>query len=350
MANRLKLLVFAFLVLIFPSYNSVQAESALDFLSYEIIDQSVQITGFQGNPVDLVIPAEIDGYPVTSIKDAAFSFCNSLVSITIPEGVIHIGSGAFMSSEKLRNVVLPSTLQDLGDMTFYGCFGLTNITLPEDLKKIGTGTFAYCYRLTSLIIPNSVTSIGDYAFSHCKGLTKMAIPDSVTDMGKAPFEESVQLAAISVSVNNIGFIDIEGVLYDRKAEKLISFPCRKNVTRFMVPEGVNAIGDHAFEGCRMLVDIVIPNSVTSIGDSAFADLDQMYKVTIPEGVASIGKKAFEYCYGLSIIHIPDSVTSIGGGAFKDCPNLSIRCNAGSYAEEFAIKNNIRYKIEDGTKQ
>ena len=47
---------------------------------------------------------------------------------------------------------------------FSGCSGLTSITIPNSVKSILTGAFFRCYGLTSVTIPNSVTSIGCYAF------------------------------------------------------------------------------------------------------------------------------------------------------------------------------------------
>jgi hypothetical protein len=36
------------------------------------------------------------------------------------------------------------------------------------------------------------------------------------------------------------------------------------------------------------------------------------------------------------------VTSIGNDAFWQCPNLTIHCAPASYAEQYAIENNIPY--------
>lgn len=46
------------------------------------------------------------------------------------------------------------------------------------------------------------------------------------------------------------------------------------------------------------------------------------------------------------ITIPNSVTIIGIEAFHGCYNLTIKCFNGSYAEQYAIENDINYELLD----
>ena len=84
------------------------------------------------------------GGDVKMIGERAFQDCESLVSITLPEGLTTIGYGAFRD-----------------------CTSLASITLPEGVTTIGSYAFRDCTSLTSIIIPESVTSIGGYAFRFC---------------------------------------------------------------------------------------------------------------------------------------------------------------------------------------
>ena len=52
--------------------------------------------------VDLVIPSEIDGYPVTEIAKSAFKNCDGITSITIPDSVTTIGEEAFVGCPYLQ--------------------------------------------------------------------------------------------------------------------------------------------------------------------------------------------------------------------------------------------------------
>jgi hypothetical protein len=150
-------------------------------LEYSVLSgNTCKITG-RGTCTDteLVIPAYIDSYEVTSIGYYAFGGCSSLTSITIPEGVTSIGNSAF-----------------------YGCSRLTSITIPEGVTSIGDDAFAYCRSLTSITIPEGVTSIGDYAFDGCSSLMSITIPESVTSIGNYAFSGCIGLT----SINYIGTI------------------------------------------------------------------------------------------------------------------------------------------------
>ena len=59
------------------------------------IDGRVVLKNAAGHASTLVVPAEIDGLPVTEIGRYAFENCTSLTSITLPEGITKIGDDVF---------------------------------------------------------------------------------------------------------------------------------------------------------------------------------------------------------------------------------------------------------------
>ncbi|MBE6708358.1 MAG: hypothetical protein E7578_03840 [Ruminococcaceae bacterium] len=69
-------------------------------------------------------------------------------------------------------------------------------------------------------------------------------------------------------------------------------------------------------------------------------------VIIPDTVTGIGEKAFEDHTEITSVTIHKDVTAIDSSAFYGCENITICCYAGSVAEQYAIDNEMTYKIID----
>lgn len=121
------------------------------------------------------------------ICNEAFSRCESLTSINIPDSVTSIGDSAFRWCKTLTSINIQDSVTSIGNSAFYGCRSLTSINIPDSVTSIGDSTFLLCGSLTSINIPGSVTSIGNRAFYGCCSLTCINIPDSVTSIGDIAF-------------------------------------------------------------------------------------------------------------------------------------------------------------------
>ena len=74
----------------------------------------------------------------------------------------------------------------------------------------------------------------------------------------------------------------------------------------------------------------------------------MYKVryiVIKEGIKKIGDHAFAGCTYLESVNLPASHETISANAFEDCKVVTIYAPAGSYAERYAVENNIPFVAE-----
>jgi len=202
------------------------------------------------------------------------------------------------------------------------------VRIPPSIQNnpvtgIGEQAFRDNENITRVIIPNSVTSIGIGAFYGCESLTSVTIPDSVTSIGGWAFWGCDRLATINVNVGNTAYSLQDGVLYNKNKTTLVAYPPGKTGTVFIIPNGVNSIGNAAFGICKSLTSVTIPDSVTSIGTDAFSLCTSLTSVTIPNSITSIGIGAFMYCTKLTSVTIPNSVTSIGDDAFVKCENLTV---------------------------
>ena len=299
------------------------SEVALNY--YDKIPASGQVT----------IPSEITSngntYRVVRIGHSAFSGCDDMTSITIPNSVTGIGDYAFEDCTGLTSITIPKSVTDVGEYIFHYCTGLTNVNIPNGVTTIWDGTFDGCIGLTTITIPNSVTSIGEYAFNDCTGLTSITIPSSVTSIGEKAFRGCTGLASITIpsSVTSFykAFADCENlasITFQKGTTSICDGACANctGLTSVTIPNTVTRIGDWAFAGCTNLTSISIPNSVTSIGETAFSACTGLTSITIPESVTSVGGGAFAGCTGLTSITIPQSVTSVGEAVLGACTNLT----------------------------
>ena len=179
-------------------------ESEFEFeLTYD--SNGVVITGYKGdykpgNPIPLVIPATIQGFPVKEIGAHAFDKRYHLVpdfsAVVIPEGVEIIGVEAFNAQPELVTVVLPSSLKVIDNCAFFYNKKLTTIKLPENLTTIGSQAFSVT-GLTSIDLPEGLLEIGSSAFSFTP-LTTVTLPKSLKVLNERAFASCDKLAEINI--------------------------------------------------------------------------------------------------------------------------------------------------------
>ena len=137
------------------------------------------ITKYVESDTVVVIPSKINGITVEMIGNTAFQ--NSAVtSVTIPDSVTAIYSGAFANCSQLTNISIPNSVTYIGFFAFGSCTSLKSITLPSSLSSISGALFSGCSQLTTIHIPVSVTSIGNNAFADCPSLMTVTYPGSKT--------------------------------------------------------------------------------------------------------------------------------------------------------------------------
>ncbi len=83
----------------------------------------------------IVIPNELDGLPVREIEERALELCDGITEIRVPEGVERIGMWAFAHCRDLETVSLPDTLVEIGSGALYACPRLTRINFEGTCEQ-----------------------------------------------------------------------------------------------------------------------------------------------------------------------------------------------------------------------
>ncbi|MBQ6848909.1 MAG: leucine-rich repeat domain-containing protein, partial [Clostridia bacterium] len=167
-----------------------------DGFYYEVGDDgNVTITRYAGEGGDVVIPDEIDGYPVIAVGNHTFWNNQDVTSVTIPDSVTRIGNSAFAKCEELTSVVIGDGVTTIGYRAFAETDNLTDVVVGDGVKRIEARAF-YASGITSMVLPDTVEYIGEYAFAECKALASINIPASLETINDKTFYKCESLQSI----------------------------------------------------------------------------------------------------------------------------------------------------------
>jgi hypothetical protein len=209
-------------------------------------------------------------------------------SYTIPEGVTSIGDAAFSYCQQLTHLTIPSTVTNIGHVTFQYCNALTSFVVPERVTSIGDFTFDYCTSLTNIVIADGVTSFGLYSFNHCWSLANLLLPNGLTNIADSAFDHCTSLSSISI------------------------------------PDSVITIGSSAFYSCTNIASVTIGKRVASVGWMAFRYCSSLTNVVVGDSVTTLENSAFGSCPKLSGIYFEGNAPILGGtSVFRDDTNAIV---------------------------
>ena len=120
----------------------------------------------------------------TTICESAFTDCNNLNSVTIPNSVKLIGDDAFCNCWNLNSITIPESIEYVGYDAFSGTSWFEN--QPDGIVYVGKAVYTYKGEMpenTSLIIKDGTLSICDIFGNSdydCDNLKSITIPKSVT--------------------------------------------------------------------------------------------------------------------------------------------------------------------------
>lgn len=174
------------------------------------------------------------------------------------------------------------------------------------------------------------------------------VPDGVEVIGESAFQGNYALTRVTLpeSVRIIG---------DQ------AFAYCSNLRVVDMPSTLESLGEAAFD-CTYVQQLTIPDGLTELPMHAFAAADLQGTIVIPEGVTSIGDECFVFNAGITDMYLPASLEAMGGESVDEGwgfdyiygfnnidpgqEHMTVHAPAGTTAAEFAIRSGYPYVIED----
>ena len=264
------------------------------------------LDNYRGGDKDVQIPNFIGIFPVISIEGGCFEDNETIETVVIPNNVKYIEAFAFEECVNLKSVEA-SRIKFIGEYAFSDDIKLERVELGENVQTIETLAFAGCHALTYIPSGSSLKEIGGGAFSEC-GIEELGDLSGVNVEEAYIFEDTPWM-----DKQDTDYVIINNVLHKYKGDKSVS----------VIPDGVEVLaGAYEAESEKPLT-IYLPNSVKKITSFALF-CNPNYVIYIPASVEYI-----EYCER---------------GKRNGCKIITV---SGSYAEQYAIDNDINYEIVDG---
>jgi hypothetical protein len=116
------------------------------------------------------------------------------------------------------------------------------------------------------------------------------------------------------------------------------------IKKIVIGNGITYIGDYFFYQCYNVEEVIFEenSSLKEINRVAFNYLVKLREITLPDSIQRIGNQAFGFNEQLAKVVMPQGISYIQYNAFNNSNKVVLNVAEGTYAEAFAVKNNIPY--------
>lgn len=219
-------------------------------------DDSLELVDADAFEVEnMVIPDEVEGKKVTSIRNASFKERIDIYSVEIGANITSIGASSFESAENIEKVDFSKAenLKSIGNLAFSKT-AIKDLTIVSECQV--NNAFLSCTSLKKVKMLKPVTNtLG--TFQACSALDKIEISDEQAEIGRY-FLEGTAIESITIP-KNVQTIALQAFNYCQNLSSL-NFADGSQLTR---------IESKAFGTCPLLKTIKLPETVTYIDNSAF---------------------------------------------------------------------------------
>ncbi|MBQ2825268.1 MAG: leucine-rich repeat protein [Clostridia bacterium] len=260
------------------------------------------------------------------VERGPFSFCEDLKTVTFERGTTKIAKELFAGCVSLEKITIPDTVITIEEKAFIDCVRLAKVDIPDTVTVIGSRAFESCVSLKSVELSNSLKDLGNRAFAY-SALESIEIPASLEKAHEEVFADDYTFDGKDYSLERGPFNrcdNLKTVTFEEGSKYIpecvlagVNF-----VEKIVIPEGVESINYHAFQGCVRLSDITFPSTLKTIGEGAFASCASIKSMTVPETVELVEKSAFNTCTSLESVEFKNADAVLKKAVLGGCTALT----------------------------
>ena len=179
----------------------------------------IKIQDYYGDDTDVVIPDEINGYPVISIASDCFRELKNLKSLKLPANLIEIEWRAVFRCNNLTEIIIPNKVLTIEFDAFLSCPNLKRVMIPKSVLEIDEYAFGYIYKVFP---PEPGFDYTEYEYNKVEGFTIYTPPKSYA----TEYADKFDLNCVEIT---IGDVDLDGKVTIQDATLMQRY-CADNVT------------------------------------------------------------------------------------------------------------------------
>lgn len=302
-----KLCIVALALILLCGAVGCKRDISAELLVYSAVEGGYEVSINPDHAQDVTeieIPATYNGDPVVRIANYGFANCKNLRSVTMPEGLLEIGTAAFSTCEALEVIDIPETVKTVEQYAFANCVSMKFATLGNGVETLGKYAFAFCTSLKNIKLSDRLTRIQPYSFYDCRALTELSLTDSIesveagafyncatlksVSIGKAlsmlnvkAFDECDNIATVLVDEENTSYLAQNNILYTKVSFDIIYVP-PKLEGDIVIVDGTKMLAANLFAYNTGITSLTIPASVEKLGACFALGCDALETVTFAE--------------------------------------------------------------------
>ncbi len=277
------------------------------------VTEGLELVRYTGSETSLTLK------DVVSIAPQAFCWLDS-------------GTSAWQVNTTLEKLVCPAGLVAVGQHALRGASALHSVTLPSSLELVGMRAFEDC-PITELLWNGEKGMIGEHAFDGTQiptvVLGDVQLETQAFSADTRLFAQLHSSTSRSLSGAGLSFCVTEPADYVsyrlQEKEQLIAVGYDGEATVLQIPEGIEGIGEGAFENRSGLTEVHFPETLQAIHSYAFRNCPNLSELNVPDSVTVVGEDVMTQ----GKLILPDNLETLGAQTGLVADQILIRAGSAT---------------------